>query len=115
LNHNLKQILNFIFNVIKETREVHGLWKDYSKFPKDLRDSLGMPPIVGKWHYHYENKNGRIGLVRLNHGLELSIKNGKWRGHCYEACGKLDFKQFKTKKQAEIAIYKALDESYDQV
>lgn len=97
---------------MKKTRETHGLWREYEKIPKKLKEQFGFPPIIGKWHYHYENKNGRIGLVRLNHGLHLKIKNGKWLGHCYEACGKLDFQRFHTKKEAEIAIYKALEEKY---
>lgn len=99
---------------MRKTREVHGLWKEYEKIPKKLRDQFGFPPIIGKWHYHYENKNGRIGLVRLNHGLHFEIKNRKLIGHCYEACGKLDFERFHTKKEAEIAIYKALEEKFQK-
>ena len=100
---------------MKETRIMHHVWKGMSKMPKELRDEFNkkLPPILGKWYYYYENENGKVGLARLNHGMFLEPdKNGQWRGHCYEACGHMDFKQFKTKKQAEIAIYKALKEPY---
>lgn len=98
-----------------ETRKMHNMWKEWSKVPKELRDEIyqKVPPILGKWYYYYENENGKIGLARINHGLDFRWnKNGKWIGHHYEACGHLDFARFKTKKQAEIAIYKALGEKY---
>ena len=95
---------------MKETRERHNLWKHWKEFPQELKDQL--PSIVGKWHYHYENKNGKIGLVRLNNGIRWDKKKNQWRGHVYEACGALDFQQFNKKKNAEIAIYKALKEKY---
>lgn len=88
-----------------------------AKLPKQMRSEFyeKLPPIIGKWYYYYENKNGKIGLARINHGLRMSFgKDGRWRGHHYEACGHLDYERFSTKKQAEIAIYKALDEKYPQ-
>ncbi len=99
---------------MKETRIMHHLWKEMARLPKKVRDEFNekLPPILGKWYYYYENKNGKVGLARINHGLEFTLKNGKFAGHHYEACGHLDFQRFRTKKQAEIAIYKALDEKY---
>jgi len=80
--------------------------------PKELKDSIYFANrcIVGKWHYHYENENGRIGLVRFNYShTGFFDKN---RNFCYEACGALDFEQFQTLSQAEYAIYKKLGENY---
>ena len=95
---------------MKVTREEHGLWKEWDS--KSLEKKYLMPPIVGKWHYHYENQNGTIGLIKLNTGIRFEGEKMTWRGHVYEACGVLDFKQFKTKEDAEIAIYSALGEEY---
>lgn len=94
---------------MKKTREIHSLYKNWQKLPKDIRDTpyFMRKCIVGKWHYHYENENGRIGLVRLNHGLDYDENK-----HHYEACGTLDFKQFTTLAEAEAAIYKKLGENY---
>ncbi len=99
---------------MKETRIMHHLWKEMARLPKKVRDEFNekLPPMLGKWYYYYENKNGKVGLARINHGLEFTLKNGRFLGHHYEACGHLDFQRFRTKKQAEIAIYKVLDEKY---
>lgn len=92
---------------MKVTKEIHPLWREWSKFPTALKDGLYMRrPIIGKWHYHYENKNGIIGLVRLNHSMNLNRE-----GHCWEACGVLEFQRFTTKREAEKAIYEALNET----
>ena len=99
---------------MNETRIMHHLWKEMARLPKKVRDEFNekLPPMLGKWYYYYENKNGKVGLARINHGLEFTLKNGKFLGHHYEACGHLDFQRFRTKKQAEIAIYKTLKEKY---
>ncbi len=100
---------------MKETREMHQMWKHMARLPKKLREDLyqKMPPILGKWYYYYENKNGKVGLARINHGLRLQLgPNGGWIGHHYEACGHLEYQRFTTKKLAEIAIYRALKEPY---
>ena len=95
---------------MKKTKEIHNVWMDFSKLPKEFPLHKFMRrSFIGKWHYHYENKNGRIGLVRLNHPLDFT----KQDGHHWEACGVLDFARFRTKKQAEIAIYKALEENLE--
>ncbi len=93
---------------------MHHLWREMARLPKKVRDEFNekLPPMLGKWYYYYENKNGKVGLARINHGLEFTLKNGQFLGHHYEACGHLDFQRFRTKKLAEIAIYKALKESY---
>ncbi len=93
---------------MKKTREVHHLYKNWQKIPKELVDIPYFENrcIVGKWHYHYENKNGRIGLVRFNHGINYDEKK-----YHYEACGTLDFQRFSTLSQAEDAIYKKLGEN----
>jgi len=91
---------------LKKTKEIHPLWKEWSQMPDEILGRLCFKrSILGKWHYHYENKNGKIGLVRLNHSMSLLGD-----GHCWEACGVLEFQRFSTKKQAETAIYKALKE-----
>ncbi len=91
---------------MKKTREIHSLYKHWQKIPKEIRNTpyFDRKCIVGKWHYHYENKNGRIGLVRLNHSLNFSNEDG----FHYEECGTLDFERFHTLSQAEEAIYKKL-------
>ena len=93
---------------------MHHLWKEMARLPKKVRDEFNakLPPMLGKWYYYYENKNGKVGLARINHGLEFTLKNGKFLGHHYEACGHLDFQRFRTKKQAEMAIYNVLKEKY---
>ena len=95
---------------MKETRKMHHIWKEMAKLPKKTREDWNekLPPLLGKWYYYYENKNGKVGLARINNIFPF-FKEKKCH---YEACGHLDFKTFQTKKQAEIAIYKALKESY---
>jgi len=97
---------------MKKTRCVHHLYKEWQKLPKDIRFQRLYPRcIVGKWHYHYENKNGKeIGLVRFNHNIHGMGFSDKAKQHHYEACGTLDFERFSTLSQAEEAIYKKLGE-----
>ncbi len=74
--------------------------------------------LVGKWHYHYENKNGIVGLIKIQvpqfrmsfPPKKISIKRGIPTQYMWEACGILEFQRYRTKKQAEVAIYKALKE-----
>lgn len=97
---------------MKETRIMHNMWKEMARLPNKIRDELNekIPPMLGKWYYYYENENGKIGLARVN---DLFLKGMKGQNAChYEACGHLDYERFHTKKQAEIAIYKALKEKY---
>ena len=98
---------------MKKTKEEHQMWTEYQKFPKELKDKLMSGCLIGRWHYHYENKNGIIGLVRIQCGVNFT-KSGKWKmdNMMWEACGVLDFQRFATKKEAEIAIYKTLKEKY---
>ncbi len=93
---------------------MHNMWKQMSRLPKKARDEFyeKIPPILGKWYYYYENENGKVGLARINHGLEFTMRDGRFVGHHYEACGHLEYERFKTKREAEIAIYKALKEKY---
>jgi len=87
------------------------MWRELAKMPKDVRDEFNekIPPMLGKWYYYYENKNGKIGLARIN---DFFMFYGKNDSHHYEACGHLNYETFKTKKDAEKAIYKALGEKY---
>ncbi len=96
---------------MKETRIMHHLWKEMARLPKKVRDEFNekLPPMLGKWYYYYENKNGRVGLARIN---DHFMFDGKKDSHHYEACGHLDYETFKTKRLAEIAIYKCLKEPY---
>lgn len=65
--------------------------------------------LIGKWHYHYENKNGIIGLIKIQvPTFNLKLKMN--RQYMWEACGVLEFQRFRTKKEAEKEIYKALKE-----
>lgn len=84
------------------------MWAAYQKMPKEITSKI--PPMFGKWHYHYENKNGRIGLIKLIDNYPPIIRDKKSQGYCYEACGVLDFKQFYSIIDAEKAICKALGE-----
>ena len=89
------------------------MWEELEKMPKELREKLQMlPTIIGKWHYHYENKNGRIGLIRINYSWNWNFKKNRSQNYCYEACGYLDFERFNTLRDAEIAIYRTLGEKY---
>ncbi len=73
--------------------------------------------LVGKWHYHYENKNGVIGLIKIQVPIfgrvrlkKLSLETGIPCIYMWEACGILEFQRFRTKADAEVEIYKALKE-----
>ncbi len=73
--------------------------------------------LIGKWHYHYENKNGTIGLIKIQVPIfgrvslkPLKLEDGIPCIYMWEACGVLEFQRFRTKKDAEIEIYKALGE-----
>jgi len=87
------------------------MWKEWQSMPDELKNKLfTKKSLVGKWHYHYENKNGIIGLIRIqvpgfNFSITKSIIRYRW-----EACGVLEYRRFATKKEAEIEIYKALKE-----
>ncbi len=95
---------------MKKTRSIHYLYKEWQRLPEKVRNHpfFARRCIVGKWHYHYDNKHGTIGLVRFNHSLGFSEKAKQYH---YEACGTLDFERFHTLQQAEDAIYKKLGES----
>lgn len=96
---------------MKRTKEFHHVWVEWNHIPKELRTRLFMKKsLIGKWHYHYENKNGIIGLIKIaTLSFDLSFKID-YR-YMWEACGVLEFRRFRTKKEAEIEIYKALKES----
>jgi len=95
---------------MKKTRSVHNLYKEWLKLPNDIRKLRYFERgcMVGKWHYHYENENGKIGLVRFNDNMDFFNNTKKY---CYEACGTLDFERFSSISQAESAIYEKLGES----
>jgi len=95
---------------MKKTREIHPIWDEWNGLPKELKNKLFMKKsLIGKWHYHYENKNGIIGLIRIAiPSFDLSYKMD-YR-YMWEACGVLEFQRFRTKKDAEVEIYKALQE-----
>lgn len=100
---------------MKETRKMHKIWKEMASLSKKTRDEFNekFPSMLGKWYYYYENKNGKIGLARINDVFLMDMMGQKKACH-YEACGHLDYEKFKTKKAAEIAIYKALGEKYSK-
>lgn len=84
------------------------MWEYYQKLPKEIKNVL--PQMFGKWHYHYENKNGEIGLIKLIDTFPSILRDKRSKGYCYEACGVLDFKQFYSLADAEKAICEALGE-----
>ena len=101
---------------MKETRDLHPIWMEWNVMPEDYKRQQYMKKsIVGKWHYHYENKNGRIGLVKIQ-ASDFGFLTRKSKPKDYpcryvwEACGVLEFEQFATKKMAEAKIYKTLKE-----
>lgn len=93
---------------MKKTRTIHKIYREWLKLPKEIRNIryFNGQCIIGKWHYHYKNKNGEIGLVRFNHSLNFTE-----HGFHYEACGTLDFARFSTLEKAESAIYEKLGET----
>ncbi len=93
---------------MKVTKEIHRIWKEYDSMPQEVKDKLH-GSILGKWAFTYQNKNGKIGLVKLNHNL--NFHKGKLWNHCWETCGNLELSRFNTKKEAEVAIYEALHET----
>ena len=102
---------------MKVTKELHSGWVEWDRMPKELLAKLSIKKsILGKWHYHYENKNGRIGLIRINCGVTFT-KSGKWNADnmMWEACGVLDFARYSTRKEAEVEIYKTLKEPIPSV
>ncbi len=102
---------------MKRTRDLHPVWLEWQSIPAQMRTHLFMKkPLIGKWHYHYENKNGVIGLVKIQvpqfrlRPKKISLEKGIPTQYMWEACGILEFQRFRTKKDAEIEIYKALKE-----
>lgn len=95
---------------MKVTKEIHDGWKGYENLPKEIKDKLMMGNMFGKYHYHYTNENGTIGLIKIQ--CATPFLNGSEFGMAmmWEACGVLDFQRFATKKEAEKEIYKALKE-----
>ena len=95
---------------MKKTKEIHLMWTEWASISDELKNKLFMKKsIVGKWHYYYKNKNGIIGLIRIAvPSFDLSYKMD-YR-YMWESCGVLEFRRFRTKKEAEVEIYKALKE-----
>lgn len=89
---------------MKITKEIHELWKA-EKIIARVMPRLNQLDLrmIGKWHYHYKNKNGEIGLIRI----KAPWCKSKW---AWEACGVLDFTRYPTRKAAEVEIYHALRE-----
>ncbi len=83
------------------------MWTEFQSMPQELKDQLG-GSILGRWQYFYENKNGKVGIVKLN--FNLNFYRDKLWNHCWEACGNLELRRFPTKKEAEKEIYKVLKE-----
>lgn len=102
---------------MKRTRELHPVWTEWQSIPEEMKKDLHMKKsLVGKWHYHYENKNGVIGLIKIQVPVfrfkprKISLETGIPTQYMWEACGILEYRRFRTKKEAEIEIYKALKE-----
>ena len=103
---------------MNRTKELHPVWLEWKTIPDEMKKHLHMKKsLIGKWHYHYENKNGIIGLIKIQVPIfgrvrlkKLSLETGIPCIYMWEACGIMEFQRFRTKKQAEIEIYKALGE-----
>lgn len=99
---------------MKLTKEIHPIWKEWCEMPHEIKNRLHFTKsLTGKWHYHYENKNGIIGLIRIQvptFSFAKKPPNGMFGKYMWEACGILEYQRFSTKKEAEIEIYKALKE-----
>ncbi len=97
---------------MKKTKEIHSLWSEWQTIPSEMKNHLFMKKsLVGKWHYHYENKNGIIGLIKIQvPSFTTSFKIDTQ--YMWEACGVLEFQRFRTKKEAEKEIYKSLKEAF---
>lgn len=95
---------------LKRTKEIHPTWEEWQQIPHELKNRLFMKKsLIGKWHYHYENKNGIIGLIRIQMPVFDLKKFGTYR-YVWEACGILEYRRFGTKAKAEDIIYNALKE-----
>lgn len=103
---------------MKRTKELHPVWVEWQSIPKEMKEHLHMKKsLIGKWHYHYENKNGIIGLIKIQVPIfgrvslkPLKLEDGIPCRYMWEACGVLEFRRFGTKAQAEKEIYKVLKE-----
>ena len=102
---------------MKKTKELHQVWVEWNTIPAEMKEHMHMKKsLIGKWHYHYENKNGVIGLIRIQvprFTMKPFKKNNPlvlYTHYMWEACGILEFRRFPTKKDAEVAIYNALKE-----
>jgi hypothetical protein len=102
---------------VKRTRELHPVWVEWHTIPVEMKNHLFMKkPLIGKWHYQYENKNGVIGLIKIQvpqfrlRPKKISLTMGIPTQYMWEACGVLEFQRFRTKAAAEEEIYKALKE-----
>ena len=86
------------------------MWKEWESMPEEFKNKQYFKKsLVGKWHYHFENKNGTIGLIRIQVPGFNFKKIGSFP-YMWEACGILEYQRFNTKEQAEKEIYKALKE-----
>ncbi len=81
------------------------MWASWEKLSVETKEKLH-GPIIGKWHYSYENKHGKIGLIKLNHNL--NFHKGKIWNHCWETCGNFELTRYPTKQEAEAAIFEKL-------
>jgi hypothetical protein len=102
---------------MKKTKDLHPVWVEWHSIPVEMKQHLFMKkPLIGTWHYHYENKNGIIGLIQIQvpqfrlHPKPITLEDGIPTKFMWEACGVLDFQRFRTKADAEKEIYKALKE-----
>ena len=86
------------------------MWKEWEEMPQEFKDHLFTKKcLVGKWHYHYENENGTIGLIQIQ-VPSFSTTDIFDCDYQWEACGLLEYERFSSQEEAEIAIYKALKE-----
>lgn len=70
---------------MNKTKEIHSMWKEWELMPDEFKNRLFMKKsLVGKWHYQYENKNGRIGLIRIQCPT-FNLKNFRECRYVWEA------------------------------
>ena len=87
------------------------MWKEWDKFPKELKEGIMNQCFMGKYQYIYTEGKNRISLIKLNSVLGWG-KRG-WQNHEWEICGGglQDIQRFTTKKEAVEHIKKLFKEN----
>jgi len=94
------------------------MWKEWKSIQTPLRLHISpfmKKPLIEKYLYRYKNKNGEISIIRINlpnlrfNPRKPSSLESRYE-YLWESCGVMEYNRFKTRHEAEIAIFKALGE-----